>query len=105
MITLAKAQIYAKYRGDVDSWLRHGTRDEKALLTEGDWGLMQSIVNDLSLQKNNRQPRTDDGSKERTYTPITDAQNKQAKEETERFIGIVSADDYEDVVNELYRYA
>lgn len=105
MITLAKAQIYAKFSGDIDSWLKHGSSEEREVIAAGDWSLMENIVDDLSLQKKKRQAQLSDKNKERTYTPMSDAQYQKAVEETERFMGVVNANEYEDVLSELWRYA
>jgi len=49
MITLKKVEVFAKYGGDIDAWLHDGTTDEKSIISNGDWGQIESIIDELSL--------------------------------------------------------
>lgn len=49
MITKEKLLIYARYDGDIDAWVRCGTRKEHALMEDQDWHLIDGLVQDLEL--------------------------------------------------------
>lgn len=52
MITKEKIIIYKHYNGDIDGWARTATRDQKVIINDKDWLLIQGIVQDLMLVKN-----------------------------------------------------
>jgi hypothetical protein len=52
MITKDKIQIYKNYGGDVDGWTRVGSKEEKELMNDEDWFLIEDLLLDLSLQNN-----------------------------------------------------
>ena len=49
MITIEKLNIYHHYSGDIDSWGRVGTKEEKMMMNDSDWYLIEGIIQDLSL--------------------------------------------------------
>jgi len=108
MITLTKAQIYTKYAGNIDVWLQNGSGNEIALFSDGEWNQIESIIDELSISKQKvSSAKKSDAEKpvKRTYKPITPEKYAEAKEETERFLGVVDANDYEAILSELYKLA
>ena len=51
MITQEKIKIYSSFQGDVDEWARIGSKKEKAIMNDGDWSLIDSLVQDMLLVK------------------------------------------------------
>lgn len=51
MITIDKIKIYKRFNGDVDGWARIGTTEEKSIMSDGDWFLIDGFIQDLSLVK------------------------------------------------------
>lgn len=51
MITIVKIKIYTRFNGDVDGWARIGTTEEKSIMNNDDWFLIDSFIQDLSLVK------------------------------------------------------
>ena len=51
MITLEKVQIFFKYNGDIDSWVRSGSRKEKLIMADNDWYVIGGLLQDLFLIK------------------------------------------------------
>jgi len=49
MITLAKLNIYEKMNGDIDHFVRVGTKKEKLIIEEKDWFTIQNFLQDLEL--------------------------------------------------------
>ena len=49
MITEAGLAVYRFFNGDVDGFARVGTAAQKALFPEREWGVVASLVQDLSL--------------------------------------------------------
>ena len=49
MITSEKLKIYLKYKGDSDSLARIGRHDEKKLMTDSDWSLIDSLIQDINM--------------------------------------------------------
>lgn len=49
MLTKTKLNIYKKYKGDGDMWIRAGN---KKLLKDSDWREIDSLIQDLRLIKN-----------------------------------------------------
>ncbi len=49
MITLRHIQIYRKYSGDGDGFIRGATQDEKAIMDYKHWSLIDTLVQDLSI--------------------------------------------------------
>jgi hypothetical protein len=46
MITEEKLQIYSKY-GEIDSWVRSGSKKEKSIMEDQDWYIIESLLQDL----------------------------------------------------------
>lgn len=53
MITQLKIKIYKKYNGDIDSWVRNGSKNEKLAIDDNDWFLIDSFFQEIHLVKNN----------------------------------------------------
>ena len=51
MITLKHIEIYRKYCGDGDGFIRCATKEEKTIMDYKDWSLIDTLVEDLSLIK------------------------------------------------------
>ncbi len=51
MITEGKIKVYKRYNGDIDSWVRSGTKKEKLNMTDEDWYLIGDFIQDLVLVK------------------------------------------------------
>lgn len=51
MITIDKIKIYKRFNGDVDGWARIGTAEEKSIMSDDDWFLIDGFIQDLSLVK------------------------------------------------------
>lgn len=51
MITKEKVQIYKYFNGDIDGWARTGTKEQKAIMKDRDWLLIEELVQDMSLIK------------------------------------------------------
>lgn len=51
MITEQKIKIYRKYHGDIDGFSRGGRKYEKDLFENGDWSLIDNVLQDLELIK------------------------------------------------------
>ena len=49
MITIQKIDIYNKYLGDSDGFVRCGTKHEKELFLPNDWALIETTLQDLEL--------------------------------------------------------
>ncbi len=49
MTTKSKIDIYRNNEGDIDSWFRIGTEEEKRLIGKGDWFLIESIIQDYRM--------------------------------------------------------
>ncbi len=49
MITKDKVRLFDKYDGDIDSWARSGSKKEKAIMSDGDWHVIEGFVHDLFL--------------------------------------------------------
>lgn len=53
MITERKILIYKKYKGDVDLWARIGTEQEKLDISDDDWLLIDSLIQDIVIGRRN----------------------------------------------------
>ncbi|HEX8507281.1 MAG TPA: hypothetical protein VF630_18095 [Hymenobacter sp.] len=49
MITPAAIQVYQEFNGDPGGFARSGTRAQRDVLPEGEWGLLLDIIQDLHL--------------------------------------------------------
>ena len=52
MITEDKLKMYSRYDGDIDSWARTSSRNEKTLMNDKDWFAIESLLQDLKLVRN-----------------------------------------------------
>lgn len=53
MITLKHIEIYKKYQGDGDGFVRSATQEEKSNMNYNVWSLLDGFVQDLTMIKNN----------------------------------------------------
>ena len=53
MITANKITIYEKFNGDIDGWARSGTKEQHEIINDGEWFLIDELVQDVRLIKNN----------------------------------------------------
>jgi hypothetical protein len=51
MITLSKIKIYKRFNGDIDGWARTGTNEEKSIIDDNDWFLIDAFIQDIGLVK------------------------------------------------------
>jgi hypothetical protein len=52
MITEDKLKIFERYDGNSDSWARNSSEKEKVVMTDDDWYIIESLIQDLFLVKN-----------------------------------------------------
>lgn len=53
MITKNKILVYKKYDGDLDAWARIGTSEEKNIMSDDDWYLIDSLIQEIIISKFN----------------------------------------------------
>ena len=53
MITLEKLRIFAIYKGDADMFGRIGRKVEKAIISEADWHLIDTLLQDCIVLDRN----------------------------------------------------
>jgi len=53
MITREKLKIFEKYLGDIDCWARNAKRSEISKIADEDWALIETLIQDIRLIKNN----------------------------------------------------
>lgn len=51
MITIDKIKIYKRFNGDIDGWVRVGTKEEKSIMNNNDWFLIEGFIQDINLVK------------------------------------------------------
>jgi len=51
MITKNKIEIFKRFNGDIDGWARIGTSEEKSMMNDEDWFLIEGFIQDISLAK------------------------------------------------------
>ncbi|MDM7917694.1 MAG: hypothetical protein QUS12_00830 [Methanosarcina sp.] len=51
MITREHIEIFKKYKGDGDGFVRSGKQNEKEVMTYSDWKLMEEFIQDINLIK------------------------------------------------------
>lgn len=51
MITVDKIKIYKRFNGDVDGWARIGSKEEKSIMNDEDWFLIEGFIQDINLVK------------------------------------------------------
>lgn len=49
MITKDKSKIFDRYDGDIDSWARSESKKDKLNMTDSDWHIIDSLIQDLCL--------------------------------------------------------
>ena len=47
MITLEKLEIFVKYRGDVDGWVRSRDPREHAVMADEDWSVLMHLFSEV----------------------------------------------------------
>jgi len=53
MITLEKIKIYNNFKGDIDKWIRIGSKIEKVQMEDEDWYVIDGLIQDIKLVKKN----------------------------------------------------
>jgi hypothetical protein len=51
VITIDKIKIYQRFNGDIDGWARVGTKEEKSIMNDNDWFLIEGFIQDINLVK------------------------------------------------------
>lgn len=51
MITIDKVRIYQRFNGNIDGWARVGTKEEKSIMSDNDWFLIEGFITDIKLVK------------------------------------------------------
>ena len=106
MINLNKAQIYAKYEGNIDSWLKCADASEKSVFNEGDWAAIDDVVSKLSLQKYASSSQVANTERaERSYTPVTNDVLAKEQSSANEYSNIIEGDNYEDIISTLWAVA
>ena len=49
MITIKKIKIFQKYNGDIDHFARIGSHKDKQEITDKDWYLLNSLLQDIEI--------------------------------------------------------
>lgn len=62
MINKEKISVYKKYGGDPDAWARIATSQEKSVMSDDDWYLIDSLVQDVIISGNNLDKRLTDNT-------------------------------------------
>lgn len=57
MITKTKLLIHSKYAGDIDAWARLGSKEEKSVMSDDDWYMIDKALLDIGV--NDDKIRTD----------------------------------------------
>lgn len=52
MLTVKKIEIYSRYQGEIDAWVRNNSKKELAIMSDEDWYLIDGFIQDLTLVKN-----------------------------------------------------
>lgn len=53
MINNKKVLIYRKYEGNLDAWARIATLEEKEIMSDDDWYLIDELIQDVIISKQN----------------------------------------------------
>lgn len=51
MITIGKINIYKRFNGDIGGWARIGAKEEKSIMNDNDWFLIEGFIQDIYLVK------------------------------------------------------
>ena len=51
MITQKKLEIYKRYDGDIDGWVRVGDKEEKKIMSDNDWFEIQDLIQKITILK------------------------------------------------------
>lgn len=66
MISITKLEIYSRYNGDVDMWLRTGRPKEHELMNSDDWHLIDLLIQDcIVLQRGLGSPQRNNEANKR----------------------------------------
>jgi len=49
MITINKIRIYNRFNGDVEGWARVGTIEEKSIMNDNDWFLIEQFIQGIEV--------------------------------------------------------
>ena len=53
MITKKILNIYKKYNGDIDSWVRFGSLEEKEIMSDDNWYQIDSLIQEVVIAHSN----------------------------------------------------
>ena len=53
MITKKILKIYKKYNGDIDSWARFGSLEEKEIMSDDNWYQIDSLIQEVVIAHSN----------------------------------------------------
>ena len=48
-ITKEKIAIFKKFGRDADFWIRLGSKKDKKIMSDDDWGLIESLIQDIHI--------------------------------------------------------
>ncbi|KAA9034563.1 hypothetical protein FW778_22260 [Ginsengibacter hankyongi] len=51
MINGEKIKIYKNYNGDIDGWAKTSKKNERAIMDDSDWYLVESLIQDIKIVK------------------------------------------------------
>lgn len=49
VLTVKKLAVYDRFGGDIDGWARASSAEDKAALSDGDWHLIDALLQGLAL--------------------------------------------------------
>lgn len=75
MITKQKITIYLKYQ-NIDNFARIASAKEKKILGDKDWGLIENLIQDIHLLKNNMVSREMRDKIENKIKDFTEGENE-----------------------------
>ncbi len=77
MITTKKIQAYKRHFGNIDSWARGSTKEEREILNDDEWYQIDNYVNSLIIIK---RELTSDGFKQTLFGDIQKNSDLEARE-------------------------
>jgi hypothetical protein len=51
MITENKIKVFNKYNGDINSWVKSGSKKEESIMSDHEWYLIESFIQDIRIIK------------------------------------------------------
>jgi hypothetical protein len=49
MLTKEKIKVYISYNGDIDMWVRTGKANDKTVMNNSDWAMIEQLLQDIHL--------------------------------------------------------